>query len=136
MNSAHLWIVSSSRRTSRLINPFVPNAPFLYHLKISENLTVFCFQGVQKECIGSEWVKPVEIKWKINWKRLKTLLTFQSIMQLQIIMQQRHILNQYHFSKTLIYEWHLFMVCITCSKRKIQNLKNAVVRRYHKYSPW
>ena len=126
----------SSRRTSRLINPFVPNATFLYHLKISENLTVFCFQGVQKGCIGSKWVKPVEIKWKINWKRLKTLLTFQSRMQLQIIMQLRHILNQYHFSKTLIYEWYLFMVCITCNKRKIQNLKNAVVRHYHKYSPW
>ena len=28
------------------INPFVPNAPFLYLLKLSENLTVFwCFQG-------------------------------------------------------------------------------------------
>ena len=30
------------------INPFVPNAPFLYSLKTSENLTVFCFQGVEK----------------------------------------------------------------------------------------
>ena len=27
-------------------NPFVPNAPFLYPLKTSENLTIFlCFQG-------------------------------------------------------------------------------------------
>ena len=39
------------------INPFVPNAPFLYYVKTSENLTVFCFQGVEKGCIGNEWVK-------------------------------------------------------------------------------
>ena len=43
---------------SHCINPFVPNAPLLYHLKTSENLTVFwCFQGVEKECIGNKWVK-------------------------------------------------------------------------------
>ena len=40
------------------IKPFVPNALFIYLLNTSENLTVFwCFQGVEKECIGSEWVK-------------------------------------------------------------------------------
>ena len=40
------------------INPFVRNAPFLYPLKTSKNLEVFlCFQGVEKECIGSERVK-------------------------------------------------------------------------------
>ena len=39
-------------------SPFVPNAPFLYLLKTSEKLTVFwCFQGVEKGCIGNEWVK-------------------------------------------------------------------------------
>ena len=37
-------------------DPFVPNAPFLYPLKTSENLTVFCFQGVEKGCIRNEWV--------------------------------------------------------------------------------
>ena len=38
-------------------NPFVPNAPFLYPLNASENLTVFrCFQGLEKGCIGNEWV--------------------------------------------------------------------------------
>ena len=35
-------------------NPFVPNAPFLYPLKTSENL-----QGFEKGCIGNEWVKIV-----------------------------------------------------------------------------
>ena len=40
------------------INPFVPNAPFLYALKISENLTVsWWFQKVEKGCIGKKWVK-------------------------------------------------------------------------------
>ena len=39
------------------INPFVPNAPFLYPLKISENLTVFwCFQEVEKGWMGNKWV--------------------------------------------------------------------------------
>ena len=39
------------------INPFVPSAPLLNPLKTSENLTVFwCFQGVEKECIGNKWV--------------------------------------------------------------------------------
>ena len=28
--------------------PFVPNAHFLYHLK--------CFPGIQKGCIGNEWI--------------------------------------------------------------------------------
>ena len=39
------------------VNPFVPIAPFLYPLKTSENRKVFwCFQGVEKGCIGNEWV--------------------------------------------------------------------------------
>ena len=47
-NINHPWI----------FNPFVPSAPFLYHLKTSENRKVFwCFQEVQKGCIGNEWVK-------------------------------------------------------------------------------
>ena len=42
------------------INPFVPNAPFLYLLKTSESLTLFwCFQGVEKGCSGNECVKKV-----------------------------------------------------------------------------
>ena len=43
--------------TSSLLNPFVPNAPFLYPLKTSESHKVFwCFQGVEKGCIGKEGV--------------------------------------------------------------------------------
>ena len=40
------------------INPFVPNVPFLYPLKTSENLAVFRrFLGLGKGCIGNKWVK-------------------------------------------------------------------------------
>ena len=41
-----------------IINPFVPtNASFFYPLKISENRMIFwCFQGVEKGCIGNKWV--------------------------------------------------------------------------------
>ena len=47
----------------RYINPCVLNAPFLYPLKTSENLKVFWyFRGVEKGCIGNEWVK---VSWKI-----------------------------------------------------------------------
>ena len=39
-------------------NPFVPKAPFFYPLRTSENLTVFwCFYGIEKMCIGNEWVE-------------------------------------------------------------------------------
>ena len=38
-------------------NPFVSNSPFHYTLKTSENRKVFCFQGVEKGCIGNKWVK-------------------------------------------------------------------------------
>ena len=37
-------------------NPFVPNAPFLYPLKTENRKIFWCFQGVEKGCIGNEWV--------------------------------------------------------------------------------
>ena len=44
------------------INPFVSNTPFLYPLKALENRKVFwCFQGVEKGCIGNKWVKVCDI---------------------------------------------------------------------------
>ena len=38
------------------INSFVPNVPFLYPLKTSENFSL-CFQGIGKGCIGNKRVK-------------------------------------------------------------------------------
>ena len=44
-------------KLSVYINPLVPNAPFVYRLKLSENRKVFwCFQGVEKGYIGNEWI--------------------------------------------------------------------------------
>ena len=44
--------------TVKIINPFVPNAPFLYPLKTSEKFRVFlCFQEVENGCIGNKRVK-------------------------------------------------------------------------------
>ena len=43
------------QRSLKIINPFVPNEPFLYPLKTSENRKIFrCFNGVQKGCIGNK----------------------------------------------------------------------------------
>ena len=41
-------------------NSFVPNVPFPYPLKTSENRKVFwCFRGVEKGCIGNEWFNEI-----------------------------------------------------------------------------
>ena len=40
-----------------LINPFFPRHPFSVPLKTSVNLTVFCFQVVEKGCTENKWVK-------------------------------------------------------------------------------
>ena len=69
----------------KCVNPFVPNAPFLYLLRTSENVTVFwCFQGVEKGCIGIEWIKK---KWFCQcWRKKKNnLISF------------RHNLISFHF---------------------------------------
>ena len=43
---------------SSSLNQVLPNAPFLYTLKTSENLTVFwCFQGIEKGCTRYRWVE-------------------------------------------------------------------------------
>ena len=46
-------------RQKSALTPFVSNARFLYSLKTSENRKVF--QGVEKGCIGNEWVNLTEI---------------------------------------------------------------------------
>ena len=38
------------------INPFAPNALILYTLKV-----FWCFQGIEKRCIGKEWFKHSEL---------------------------------------------------------------------------
>ena len=53
-----LFVVYNVKNDKVVVNPFVPNAPFLYPLKTSENF-FWCFQGVDKGCIGNEWVNHV-----------------------------------------------------------------------------
>ena len=84
------------------INPYFPNAPFLYPLKTSENRKVFwCFQGVEKGCIGKIWVKVAlvkvfivpygrNLKWKFynlpyctNLRHLFTWLTVPSLFNIR-----------------------------------------------------
>ena len=48
-----------------LIKPFVPNAPFLYSLRTSENLTVFLhFHGIKKRNLVLKWAKMMLILFK------------------------------------------------------------------------
>ena len=51
------------------VNPFFPNVAFLYPLKTSEIRKVFwCFQGVQKRCIGNEWLSTSCLKvWNVSF---------------------------------------------------------------------
>ena len=47
------------------VKPFVPNALFLYRLKISEYVTVsWCFQGLGKGCIKNKWINPTSTHCK------------------------------------------------------------------------
>ena len=65
---------SSSLRTS--INPFIPNATFLYLLKISESLRFSdVFRGRERE-FGNEWVKKSTYFQK--YIRLKKFMTWMS----------------------------------------------------------
>ena len=51
-------IIRVMKNVMEYLNPFVPNAPFMYPLKTSENRKGYwCLQGVQKGCIGNKWVE-------------------------------------------------------------------------------
>ena len=50
-------IMTSLNMKITVVNPFVPQARFLYPLKTLGNRKVFCFQGVEKEYIVNKWVK-------------------------------------------------------------------------------
>ena len=84
-NSVFIWIIFTFRVRSLILilenfnvnidknfNSFVPNAPFLYPLVTSKNLVksknrkaFWCFQGVEKGCIGNKWVN-MEVLWQTN----------------------------------------------------------------------
>ena len=55
-NKFFVGMDTSKENKIRNFNPFVPHALFLYPLKTSRKLMVFCFQRLKKGCIGNEWV--------------------------------------------------------------------------------
>ena len=60
----HMCISSAWSTIWNFSTHLFPNASFLYPLKISENLTIFwCFHGVEKGCIGNEWVNHIFTLW-------------------------------------------------------------------------
>ena len=66
------------------LNPFVPDVTFLYPRKTLGNPTVFwCFQGVERGCIGNEWVhnKVIQFYYKDTSCRryFKSHKTFQKL---------------------------------------------------------
>ena len=82
------WLGLHKKRTVKVnhniingtFNPFVPDAPFLYSLKTSKNLTVFwCFQGVEKGCIRNKWNNPFKVNAPILSKTVNWLHKNESI---------------------------------------------------------
>ena len=76
LHSHSIWGSSVAKNQTKpsnmFVNPFIPNAPFLYPLKASENRKVFwCFQRVEKGCIGNEWVKIVSLVQGQAWESEK-----------------------------------------------------------------
>ena len=63
---------------AEVLNPFVPNAPFLYPLKTEIRKVFWCFHGVEKGCIGNEWVK----FWKSDMSIISIYLWFDFIADL------------------------------------------------------
>ena len=85
-------------------NSFVPDAPFLYTLKTSENLNIFWrFQGVGKGCIGNKWVK-YQLNLTINCSDIIAILDIPNQLSsqkikgdfsLNTLLKWQRILNQY-----------------------------------------
>ena len=70
--------------------PIRSQCTLLYPLKTSENLTVFrCFQGIEKRCIGNEWVNEI-------WTFLTPLLLTNNIAMLA------EVLELFLFTKTAV----------------------------------
>ena len=62
------------------VNPFIPTAPFLYPLKTSEKRKVFwCFQWLEKGCIGDEWANVVSVAEIVVNEICETMFSFNSL---------------------------------------------------------
>ena len=71
-----------SNSANNFLNPFVPNAPFLYPLKTSQNLTVFYkFRGQRKGALETNGLNLVHFSagiylFKVNNGNTKTVYEF------------------------------------------------------------
>ena len=108
------------------INPFVPNAPFLYPLKISENLT---FSNVFRGCIGNKWVKEMNLRLMFIKAFLRTCklprhfpmklpIFFQHSEKLQVCLSMHELLLPPHIKGLKKTQEQLLL----CFLRKINKL--------------
>ena len=79
-----------------ILTHLLPMQPFLYPSKTSENLTVFCFQGVEEECIGNEWVKCSFTPPVFSWILLFLILLSKRISSKYLPVQRQ---QQKHYKK-------------------------------------
>ena len=86
-----------------LSNPFVPNAPFLDPPKTPENQNENRIHGVEKGCIGNEWVKVT-----IKAPQRRQIKTFSDLSLLLISNLSRYfpatVIEKIHFTKSSILE--------------------------------
>ena len=103
----------------KVLNPFVPNAPFLYSLKTSEKRKVFwCFEKVEKGCIGSKWVKV--IFWVV------VTIIFKALEELKFAT----ISKRWHWQKStkLIKQWCLLNPIFKLVLKGVPNMSIINIR--------
>ena len=76
--SYSLLIQKFANSKKKILNPFVPNVPFLYPPEnIGKAYVFLMFSGVEKGCTGNEWVKTlaeiVATSSLLTWNKRKTL---------------------------------------------------------------
>ena len=96
------------------VNPCVPNAPFLCPLKTSENRN--CFQGVEKGCNESEWVK--RINSKCNARYHKKTYEFISFLKNSVFMAKYAVLQLIKYGNRTLLQT---LECIVTLHKKSQS---------------
>ena len=73
-----------------LVDPFVPNAPFLYPLKTENRKVFWCIQRVEKGCIGSELVngeafRDDDCMVTVGWKIFPSYHSYSFLSEIQYV---------------------------------------------------
>ena len=105
----------------------VPNSPFFYTLKTSENITVFwCFHRVERGCIGSKWVEKL---FTIHTTISKRTLNCDNFIKIKLITWLSLRLGLSHLQDHKFK--HNFLDClntICCSVNEIEATAYYVLR--------